>query len=80
MLKVVTKARLGNANVIKDRKKTIPIIVFLAVLVMTFVVTYALENLYPRARTDEAPDEEAQAGLALAKSSPGSPARAGAAD
>ncbi len=52
MLKVVTKARLGNANVIKDRKKTIPIIVFLSVLVMTFVVTYALENLYPRTRTD----------------------------
>ncbi len=80
VLKVVTKARLGNAKVIADRKKTIPIIVFLSVLLMTFVVTYALENLYPRARTDEAPDEEAEAGFGRAKPSRGSPARAGVAD
>jgi hypothetical protein len=80
VLKVVTKARLATARVVEDRKKTIPIIVFLSILVMTFVVTYALENLYPRASTDEVPADEPEAGVGRAKTSPGSPARAGAAD
>ncbi len=81
VLDVVTKASLGNANVIKGRKKTIPIIVFLSVLVMAFLVTYALENLYPRAGTNLSSEEDGDAERGRAKPSGAAPAaRAGAAD
>lgn len=49
VLQVVSAATVDNAKVVKGRKKTAPILVFLAVIIVTLGLAYLLENLFPRA-------------------------------
>jgi hypothetical protein len=59
LLQVITPATASAAQVIAGRKKTIPIIVFLAVLMATVGLAYVLENLRPAIRQDLASSSEA---------------------
>jgi hypothetical protein len=51
LLQVVTPATYSQAQVAVGRKKTVPIIIFLAVMIATIGLAYILENLRPRWRT-----------------------------
>ena len=50
VLQVVSPATLDDAQVFADRKKTRPIVVFLAVMIVTLGLAYVLENLFPSRR------------------------------
>jgi len=46
-LQVLSTPFANDATVVKGRKLTIPIVIFLAVLIVTFGLAYLLENLFP---------------------------------
>jgi capsular polysaccharide biosynthesis protein len=56
LVQVVNEA--SKASVAKPRKKTLPIVVFLAVLIATIGLAFVLENMRPRLRLIEARDDE----------------------
>jgi hypothetical protein len=51
-----------KAQIFQPRSKTMPVVVFMAVLLATFGLSFLLENLRPRARAVEEPAETAFAG------------------
>jgi hypothetical protein len=58
VLQVFSAAR--NATVVSGRKKTLPIVIFLSVLLATIGLAFVLENLRPRLREVEAVPERDQ--------------------
>jgi hypothetical protein len=68
VLQVFSAAR--NATVVSGRKKTLPIVIFLSVLLATIGLAFVLENLRPRLREVEAvPERDQQVDTPVAASS-----------
>jgi hypothetical protein len=67
IVKVLNSA--GAATLVTKRKKTIPIVVFITVLIATLGLAFILENLRPRVKPVEAPVESLEQALETSVSS-----------